>query len=290
MGYIENTLLIAQMTDIHIGFDPDAKPEELNRIRFRETLDRMVAAPNQPDFLVLSGDLTDHGDKDSFEKTAKLLEVVDCPILAMVGNHDTREGLLHAFPDTPSHDGFIQYAVESHGLRIICLDTMEPGRHGGAFCDVRAAWLSDQLNAHPETPTIIFMHHPPVIAGIAWMDPKPGEKWIERFGAAIKGHDQILGLHCGHLHRPVHTSFRGVPLNITASVAPLVAMDLRPIDGDTPDGRDLITTEPPTYALHRWDGRKMLTHYEKSNAWEVLASYGPELQGMIQHMLDEEES
>ena len=33
-------MLIAQMTDIHIGFDPDARPEELNRIRFRQTLNR----------------------------------------------------------------------------------------------------------------------------------------------------------------------------------------------------------------------------------------------------------
>ena len=165
MANQDHALLIAQMTDIHIGFDPDAKPEELNRIRFRETLDRLVSAPNKPDFLVLSGDLTDHGDLESFEKTAALLEVIECPILAMVGNHDTREGLLHAFPDTPTHDGFIQYATEKNGLRILCLDTMEPGRHGGAFCDVRAAWLSDHLAAHPDTPTMIFMHHPPIVSG-----------------------------------------------------------------------------------------------------------------------------
>ena len=55
-------MLIAQMTDIHIGFDPDAKPDELNRIRFRQTLARMLKAPNTPDMLVLTGDLTDRGD------------------------------------------------------------------------------------------------------------------------------------------------------------------------------------------------------------------------------------
>jgi len=43
-------MLIAQMTDIHIGFDPEAKPEELNRIRFRETLARMIKAPNDGGF------------------------------------------------------------------------------------------------------------------------------------------------------------------------------------------------------------------------------------------------
>jgi len=55
-------MLIAQMTDIHIGFAPDEKPEELNRIRFRATLKRLLAGPNTPDMLVLSGDVTDRGD------------------------------------------------------------------------------------------------------------------------------------------------------------------------------------------------------------------------------------
>ncbi|WP_333908168.1 phosphodiesterase [Pontixanthobacter luteolus] len=283
-------MLIAQMTDIHIGFDPDAKPEELNRIRFRATLDRLLEGPNAIDMLVLTGDLTDHGDKASFEKTAALLEKCPVPIYSIVGNHDTREGLLHAFPDTPvDTNGFIQYAVEQEGLRILFLDTLEIGRHGGAFCEQRAAWLSAELNAHPDTPTLIFMHHPPVISGIGWMDPGPDEGWMLRFGEAIEGHSQIRAIHCGHLHRPITTTFRGVPLSVTPSVAPLVAMDLRPIDPENPDHRDLITTEPPTYAVHRWSGGELLTHYEKVSDWMVLARYDPNLQGMIQEMFAERE-
>lgn len=280
-------LLIVQLTDIHIGFDPDEKPEEYNRIRFRATLDRISSAPNTPDFVVLTGDITDKGDRDSFSKTVDLLDQLDCPVYAMVGNHDTREELLHAFEGTPTADGFVQYAKETHGLRILFLDTLELGRHGGAFCETRAEWLKAELEAHPETPTLIFMHHPPVVAGIGWMDPGEDEEWVTRFGDTVEGHDQILAIHCGHLHRPISTTFRGIPLSVTPSVAPLVAMDLRPIDPDTPDDRDLITTEPPTYAVHRWDGKDLVTHYEKVSGWNVLASYTPQLQGMIQHMFEE---
>ncbi len=282
-------MLIAQMTDIHIGFDPTAKPEELNRIRFRATLDRLLDAPNPVDMLVLTGDLTDHGDKDSFEKTAALLEKCPMPIHAIPGNHDTREGLLHAFPDTPGHDGFIQYAVEQDGLRILMLDTLELGRHGGAFCDQRAAWLSAELNAHVSTPTLIFMHHPPVVSGIGWMDPGPAEPWMVRFEDAVRGHEQIKAIHCGHLHRPLVGTVAGIPLCVTPSVAPLVAMDLREIDPDTPDNRDLITTESPTYALHRWENGELVTHYEQVWDWKVLASYNEHLQGMIREMFAERE-
>lgn len=282
-------VLIAQMTDIHIGFDPDAKPEELNRIRFRKTLDRVVNSPNPVDMLVLSGDLTDHGDRTSFEKTAALLAACPFPIYPMVGNHDTRTELLNAFPDTPTNGGFVQYAVEAGGLRIIFLDTLEIGRHGGAFCEARQGWLATELAAHPDAPTLIFMHHPPVVAGIGWMDPGADEGWMRRFGQAVEGHSQILAIHCGHLHRPIHTMFKGIPVSVTASVAPLVAMDLREIDPEAPDGRDLITTEPPSYALHRWENGALVTHYEAVNDWDVLASYTDNLQPMIRDMFAERE-
>ena len=281
-------MLIAQLTDIHIGFDPDTRPEELNRTRFRATLARVLEAPNVPDLLVLSGDLTDHGDRDSFERIGELLEQVDCPILPMVGNHDTREGLLHAFPDCARADGFIQYVVERDGLAIICLDTLELGRHGGGFCTARRDWLRARLDAARGGPVVIFMHHPPVISGIDWMDPAPDEAWIANFGEAVTGHeDHIVAIHCGHLHRPLATGFRGIPLAVTPSVAPLVALDLTPIDQDRADNRDLITNEPPIYALHRWDGANLVTHYETVSDWQVLASFGEHLKPMIREMFAE---
>ncbi|WP_017664224.1 metallophosphoesterase [Porphyrobacter sp. AAP82] len=284
-------VLIAQMTDIHVGFAPDEKPEELNLTRFRATLKRLIEGPNRPDLLVLSGDITDHGDAESFSKTVALLADCPIPILPMVGNHDSREGLLGAFPQVvPAEGGFLHYVVDAGlGLRIICLDTLEDGRHGGAFCEARAAWLAARLAEAPDTPTLIFMHHPPVVAGIDWMDPAPGEDWITRLHTVLEGQSQVLAIHCGHLHRQISTSFAGIPLGVTPSVAPLVAMDLTPIDQHVPDERELITTEPPTYAIHRWDGEALVSHYERAGDWQVLARFTPALQGMIEGMFAERE-
>ena len=281
--------LIAQMTDIHVGFAPDEQPEELNLTRFRATLARLLNGPNRPDLLVLSGDITDHGDLESFAKTADMLKGCPCPIIPLVGNHDSRAGLLSAFPQVvPAVGGFLHYVVEAPlGLRIICLDTLEDGRHGGAFCDVRAAWLAARLAEAPETPTLIFMHHPPVVAGIDWMDPAPDEPWIMRLREVLEGQHKVQAIHCGHLHRQITTQFAGIPLGVTPSVAPLVAMDLTPIDKDVPDNRELITTEPPTYALHRWDGAALVSHYERVGDWQVLARFHAGLQPMIAGMFAE---
>lgn len=288
-GLPARAVLIAQMTDIHVGFDPAAQPEELNLTRFRITLDRLLHGPNVPDLLVLSGDITDHGDDESFAKTAALLADCPFPVIPLVGNHDSRAGLLGAFPQVqPADGGFVHYVVDApHGLRLICLDTLEEGRHGGAFCEARARWLADRLAEAPDRPTLIFMHHPPVVAGIDWMDPAPGEAWMERLRAVLEGQRQVLAIHCGHLHRPIVTRFAGIPLGVTPSVAPLVAMDLSPIDQDVPDNRELIMAEPPTYALHRWDGTNLVSHYERVGDWEVLARYHAGLQPMIRGMFAE---
>lgn len=284
-------MLIAQMTDIHIGFDPDARPEELNRQRFRATLDRLLEQPNTPDMLLLTGDITDRGDADSFAKTAQMLEKCPFPVLPLVGNHDTREQLLAAFPDTPTNDGFVQYSLLQEGLLIIALDTREPGRHGGAFCERRQAWLSQTLAANKGTPTVIFMHHPPIISGIRWMDPLAGEPWLVRLADALEGYaEQVQAIHCGHLHRPLVGRFCGIPVSVTPSVAPLVSMDMRPISAEESDNRALITTEPAAYALHRWADGQLVSHYERVSDWDVLAYYGPHLKPMIREMEDEKKA
>ncbi|MFZ9395511.1 MAG: metallophosphoesterase [Erythrobacter sp.] len=287
MASNENALVIAQLTDIHIGFDQEAGDGELNYLRYRAALTTLQEQPSRPDLLVLTGDLTDRGDAESFDRLAEPLRALPFPVYPLVGNHDSRESLLRAFPDCPSEDGFIHYAIERGGLLILCLDTFEPGRHGGAFCDRRAAWLAAKLAANRATPTLIFMHHPPVVSGIDWMDPAPDEDWIARFAAAIEGHPQIRAIHCGHLHRTFHSSFRGVPLGITPSVAPAVALDLRPVDPERPDGRALIAAEPPHYALHRWHNGALVTHYQPVGDWDQLAAFGPPLQPMMRDMFAE---
>ncbi|MFC3101670.1 metallophosphoesterase [Altererythrobacter lauratis] len=278
-------MIIAQMTDIHIGFDREARPEELNRQRCRAVLARLVKQPNTPDMLVLSGDITDRGDAESFARTAELLNDLPFPVHVMVGNHDSRDGLLAAFPHTlRGEDGFLHTAFVQDGLLVVLLDTLEPGRHGGAFCAARRDWLRGVLEANRATPTVIFMHHPPVVSGIEWMDPRPDEAWIVNLAAALDGMDQVQAIHCGHLHRQLAASFCGIPVSVTPSVAPLVSLDLRPISSAVPDARALITTEPPAYALHHWDGTRLVTHYETVGDWQVLAYYGPHLQPMIREM------
>lgn len=283
-------MLIGQITDVHIGFDA-GNPREGNMLRLETVLERLLGMAEQPDILLLTGDLTEHGDAASFVRLADALRGFPAPVWPIPGNHDLRDELLAAFPHVqPSlHEtgGFIQYAIEQEGLRLVMLDTLDVGRHGGAFCETRARWLQAELAAHPGIPTALVMHHPPFPTGIAWMDTQSNEPWVARFAEAIAGQDQIVAILCGHVHRAAATAWHGRTAIICPSSAPAVALNLTGIDPDQPDGRALITDEPPGFALHRWDGVSLVSHLLGAVDAATLAAYDARLQPMIRGMFAE---
>jgi 3',5'-cyclic AMP phosphodiesterase CpdA len=284
-------VLIAQITDTHVGFEPEAGENEFNFVRFRNVLGHLLSQPILPDMLILSGDLTDGGQPDCYHRIRDLVQECPFPVYVLPGNHDNRDELLRAFPECPTADGFAQYALEcgegKDRLRVLCIDSFEPGRHGGAFCETRAAWLRRELDAHPETPTMLFMHHPPVVAGIEWMDPKPSEEWFTRFHETVKGHKQIVAIQAGHLHRPLHSVVEGIPLSVTPAVAPAVSLDLRPLDAEVADSRPIVAAEPPFYSLHLWKDGTLVSHFQPVGHWQTLARFEEHLKPMMRGLLAE---
>jgi 3',5'-cyclic AMP phosphodiesterase CpdA len=285
-------MLIAQVSDIHIGFDKTT-PDEHNMLRLRAALDKLVHGANRPDLLLLTGDLTEDGAPEDYARLAEAVSICPFPVWPMVGNHDQRAALRAAFPHVPlpqdgsGPDGFVHYVLDHGPLRIVVLDTLEPGRHGGAFCEARAAWLAQTLASAPDQPTLIALHHPPFTAGIPWMDTDAREPWVARLAATLKGHRQVKGLIAGHLHRTILSHWEDLPVLVCPSTAPAVGLDLTPIDVDRPDDRVLITDEPPGYCLHLWTGTDVVTHFEYAGDYRVFARYDTKLQGMIREMVAE---
>lgn len=282
-------MLIAQITDVHIGFDSD-NDDELNQQRFDAVLKALDDGPNTPDLLLLTGDLTDQGDARSYQRLKAALADCKFRCLPLVGNHDVRAHFHEVFPGLDDGQGFIQYVEDTGDLRLIIIDTLEEGRHGGAFCAARAGWLEDRLAEAPDKATYIAMHHPPVECGIEWMNTDPEEPWVLNFSAVIARHPQVRGLICGHLHRSVTAAWQGKTVAICSSSAPQVTADFTPMDSDAPDHRPMIVAENPAYALHRWNGRELVTFYLEAGHFPTLARYDEKMQPVVQHMEEERPS
>lgn len=279
-------MLIAQLTDIHLGFEPDS-PGEFNRVRLDAVLADLAAMDPRPDLLLATGDLVDRGDVDSYRRLREAFAPLPIPVHWLVGNHDVRANFAEVFPETRQEGGFFHYVVETLALRLVVLDTLEEGRHGGAFCEARAAWLTARLDEEPSRPTLIVQHHPPIEVGIPWMNTDPAEPWVARLAACVEGRANVIGLVCGHIHRAITTQWFGLTVATCPSTAPQVALELRAIDPEHPDDRPLIVADPPAYALHWWNGRELITHYQTAENHEVLARFDEGLKPMIRHMLAE---
>lgn len=282
-------MLIAQITDIHLGFEPDT-PDEFNRQRLDRVLAELAALEPRPDLLLLTGDLVDRGDRASYERLDEALQGLPFPVHFALGNHDERATFRAVFPDVVFTDGFLQYAIEGGPLRLLVLDTLEEGRHGGAFCETRARWLAARLDEAPEQRTLVVLHHPPMEVGIPWMNTDPAEAWVERLAQVLRGRANVTGLICGHIHRAITARWEGHLVATCPSTAPQVGLDLRPLDPDSPDERALIVADAPGYALHWWNGRELITHWDSAGDKDVLARFDARLQGMVQDMMAERPS
>lgn len=281
------SMLIGQITDVHLGFEPD-NPAEFNRKRLDQVIAYLARPGHAPDMLLATGDLVDRGDGDSYRRLRNALSLCPFPVWPCVGNHDIRANFVQYFPEIPLAEGFVQYEVPDTGdLRILVIDTLEEGRHGGSFCERRAAWLSARLAEAPDRPTIIVMHHPPLEMGIDWMDGGPSEPWAMLFAATIAPHAQVRALICGHLHRSISAAWNGVTVTVCSSTAPQLALDLSPMDPERPDNRPMIIADPPAYALHRWNGRELVSHFDTSGEHVMLAKFDPSMQALVRELMGE---
>ncbi len=100
----------------------------------------------------------------------------------------------------------------------------------------------------------------------------------------------VAGIVCGHLHRTIHTQWNGVALTVSGSTAPGVALDLRPVDSERPDGRAMIVDDLPSYALHWWDGTRLISHAETVGQGAVLARYDDSMRGIVRTVAQERET
>ena len=292
-------MLIAQITDLHLGATHGGT-DGSNEARLDEVLARLKAMDPRPDLLLVTGDLTESGDPASLRAVAERLDGFACPVLLSIGNHDDRANFRAQFPmiaeaggsggAAGSADDFIHYVHEAGPLRFIILDSVDPDRHGGAFCEARARWLAARLDEAPDAPTIVTIHHPPIESGIGWMTVSPHEPWIARLSGVLAGRGNIIALLSGHLHRPIVSHWAEQTVVVCPSVAPPVALELAPLDPERPDGRPLILDGPPCYALHLWTGERLITHFVTADDQTAVASFDAGMQRAIEKMVNEPRS
>lgn len=264
-------MIIAQLSDPHVTIEGSRFNDLYDTAtRLEIAVDTVNRMHPKPDLAFLTGDLVNYGGDEEYDVLKPILEKLKMPYYLGIGNHDSRETFLEKFSDQDylPKDGFVQYVIKQDGLRMIMLDTNIPEMPQGTLCTRRLDWLDGTLSAEPDTPTMIFMHHPPFKTGIVAMD-KMGFLKEQEFGKIIDKHKQILRICCGHIHRSIHTNFHGVSTHVCPSTSHKVLLNLEPA------GRLATTAEPSELLLHIWDGKgSIVTHTSFTDDYPIMWELG----------------
>jgi 3',5'-cyclic AMP phosphodiesterase CpdA len=233
--------VLIQLGDLHIGADwVDVDP--------LRTLSATVDAVRRLDIPVAAvlvlGDLAEHAADDEYADVQAQLKRLDAPAHVAMGNRDDRERLRRHFGIPPASGAPLNYATDVGAVRLIVVDTTIPGHDAGRLDSRTLSWLDSQLSSCPNTPTLLAMHHPPLITGPAAWD-RSALAAESRAGLAemLARHPQVQTILGAHLHRPLLAEFANRPLVVAPStyVQFPLSLDATRLDPDD---------EPPGYVAH----------------------------------------
>ena len=254
-------MILAQISDPHVTIGPaDAGSAE--------ALAAAVAAVNRldplPDAVLLSGDVTEHATEGEYGLAAELLEPLAMPLHLLVGNHDDADGLRAHLGAPGEPGGPLQYSQALGPLRLVACDTTVSGRAEGALGPERLAWLEAELALDRDTPTLLAMHHPPVLIGVGVLDEIAlAEADRLAIGELVAANPQVRRIVGGHVHRGATGGVGGCPVFVCPSSYLQLALDLGS------DSEIALVREPPCIALHVTLGAELISHVVP------IGDYGP---------------
>ena len=241
-------MLIAQITDMHVGEVAETSRGTIDTLaRLERAVAHIVDLRPAPDLVLATGDLTRDGAREEYAALRHVLSRLPMPYSLIPGNHDRREPLAAAFEDMPGFNGardFLHHAIEGFPLRILALDTLDPGREGGARCARRLDWIEERLAEVRGRPTLIAMHHPPFAVGVPMFD-NLGFEGGDAFGALVARHPEIEAIVCGHVHRAISLRWQGTAVHVTPATGYQYPLDMAA-------ERVPRVDEPPACRLLHW--------------------------------------
>lgn len=192
----EGTLRFAQLTDVHLCDRTPSHTDDLMR-----SIER-INALDSLDFVIVTGDVTEDGDRTTIQLVKKCLASLRVPYYSVMGNHETKwsESGCTAWKDI--FDGE-RFQTKCKGVNFLGFNTGPLMRM--AYGHVTAQdllWLQEKLDSIPQDePTIIVTHYP--------LLPVDMDNWYEATDLLRRYNVRLcIG---GHFHRANNFSYDGIP-------------------------------------------------------------------------------
>jgi Icc protein len=212
-------LRFAQISDSHIGFDKPANTDVTATLR--AAIAKIKAAPEQPSFVLHTGDLTHLSKPAEFDTLQQVLGELSMPVFYVPGEHDVLEdegkSYLQRFGKGTQGAGW--HSFDQGGVHFIGLVNVVNLKAGGlgTLGAEQLEWLEkDVKRLKSSTPIVVFAHIPlwSVYPEWGWGtdDSERALAYLKRFGSVsvLNGHiHQVMQKVEGHVsfHTAMSTAF-----------------------------------------------------------------------------------
>jgi 3',5'-cyclic AMP phosphodiesterase CpdA len=206
-----------QISDSHIGFNRPANSDVIGTLK--AAVDKINAQPEQPEFLIHTGDLTHQSKPEEFDGLDQLLMSARTKKLLYVpGEHDTSvddgRAFLERYGKNTKGQGW--YSFDHKGVHFVGLVNVLQLEGMGKLGADQIKWLEDDLKLRSaSTPIVVFAHIPlwTVYSEWGWgtQDSAQALAYLKRFGSVT-----VLN---GHIHQVMQKVEGNVTFHTAMSTA-----------------------------------------------------------------------
>lgn len=201
-GQATESFRFAQLTDIHLSPHNPAPTEDLLRSVAQ------INATDGIDFVLVTGDLTEEGDRATLEKVKSILDLLKVNYYVALGNHETKwsDSGCTAFGEIFGgerfefeHKGFLFLGFNSGPLMRMAYGHVVPQ-------DIR--WMKQEMDRAGRDKPVFLVTHYPLLDGDV-------DNWYD-VTDAVRPYN-IRAFIGGHYHRNRFLSYDGIPGILTRS-------------------------------------------------------------------------
>lgn len=193
-----DTIKFVHITDTHLL---DRAEENFHSLNTKESLEAVLShsQSNYPDvdFLLITGDISQTGNKESYSLFSSVIQQHALPIYCVPGNHDTPDLLKKVVPECPDETISI---IQLGKFSLVLLNSWVEDKHHGMLTLDCLHQLNEHLENSIDQFNIIAIHHPPVPVNSPWLDEIALQNQTD-FLQIINRHTQNTLVLFGHVHQ-----------------------------------------------------------------------------------------
>ncbi len=165
------------------------------------------------DLVFATGDLIQDDSAKAYKRFRKKLAKLELPVACVPGNHDIRDLMREMLSQEP-----FSYCpnVRQGSWLLVSVDSCVDGKAAGRITRSELARLEETVVSTDAEHVLVFLHHPPVELGSAWLD-SVGLENADEFMRSVTSHRSVRAVVFGHVHQLYDKRHNGVRVMATPS-------------------------------------------------------------------------